>query len=631
MKLIYLVAGTLGWALHLRALGLEGKDLLRRQDLATARLSTITTDAPNSSTDQATSETSTPRGDGNTSEESPKSSDHGPVETTSDDISSPTPTAKPSQVTTSILPTTSPTNTHNTPMSSTEENRDQLPLEPGITPALGIAGALLIILGAVYALIGVISRWVQIFLSSGFLASIATTALVVYVMDPPVRDAIQGGYFVAIVMTGAIFGGGALVFKEFTEGLGCLLGGFCLSMWLLTLRPGGLVSSSGGKGAVIGVFCLAMWATSWTCYTRPYGLIASTSFSGAIAFMLGIDCFTRAGMKEFWIYIWDLNDDLFPLNTTSYPHTRGIRVEIAVVIIGTIIGLLSQIKLWKVIRTKQRENEALHREDELQNDEIEAALGRHLQRQNERDKSAWERQYGDRLQSNRNTALWQDAHPEKHAARVSVRAVPAELPSPPEHLEMDVFGPKRISCSYGSQTKHQSSFTVDAIQEMEGEDQEHDTLDERQKALKALEEGGRDLKRQQSSGSVPEPQVMGDVEVDHQVSGHVSLGESHDVSKPKRRSPATLSGLTKHLSPRSIVASESREHLLSVERAHSRASSAAATLDTENEELDVSTLDSDAEKSTCTPCTPPEIVICPANAESVCGSRFKFPRSATAY
>lgn len=38
--------------------------------------------------------------------------------------------------------------------------------------------------------------------------------------------------------------------------------------------------------------------------TRPYALIFSLSFSGATAIVLGIDCFSRAGLKEFWVYIW---------------------------------------------------------------------------------------------------------------------------------------------------------------------------------------------------------------------------------------------------------------------------------------------------------------------------------------
>ncbi|EXJ92697.1 hypothetical protein A1O3_01249 [Capronia epimyces CBS 606.96] len=592
MRPAYFVALTLlGWALPLRASGLRGTniDILRRQDTAAESFPTLTTDTPSSSIDQAASETSTPTGDSTTSTENPKSSGPGAADETTSPKTTPTP-SKGTTTTTFDVPTASPPNAYHTATALGETHPDQLPLKPKITPAFGTAGVLLIILGSGYALVGVKNRWVQVFLSSGFLASIATTALVVYVMDPPVRDAIQGGYLVAIVMAGVIFGAGALIFKDFTEGLGCLLGGFCLSMWLLTLRHGGLVRSSGGKGVFIGVFCLVPWALSWTHYTRPYGLIVSTSFAGATAFMLGIDCLTKAGMKEFWIYLWDINDNLFPLNTTTYPQTRGIRVEIAIVIIGTIIGLLSQIKLWKVIRSKQREREMLDREDGLQNDAIEAALGRHLERQNEREKSEWERHYGDRHQGKGNTILWQDAHPDKQYSQVSVVTVapvsPSPSPSPSASLEMDVSGRKRPS-----------SVTVDVIEEVE-EKTEQDALKGRPKSLETLEECVELCSEQRQSGeSSTDVKAMSDSGRDQQVSVHTAKSEEVDERPPsRRRSQATPSALTQRLSPTHGVASESREHLLGPERPVSRASSAAATLDTDNEALNVNVLGSDTDE-----------------------------------
>lgn len=123
-------------------------------------------------------------------------------------------------------------------------------------------------------------------------------------MNPPVSDAVQGGYLVAVFFTGAILGGIALVFREITEGLGCLLGGFCIGMWLLTLKSGGLVSNGGAKVGFIIAFAVAFYCLSFSHYTRSYGLIVCTAFSGATALVLGIDCFSRAGLKEFWLYIW---------------------------------------------------------------------------------------------------------------------------------------------------------------------------------------------------------------------------------------------------------------------------------------------------------------------------------------
>jgi hypothetical protein len=162
----------------------------------------------------------------------------------------------------------------------------------------------LIVTGAAYAIIGIKHQWLLVFLSSGFMASLGVTVLIIYVMSPPVSDAIQGAYFVAAFMTGVIFGAIALVFKEMTEGLGCMLGGFCLAMWFLVLRPGGLIQSETGRAIMIGVFTAVGWSVSFSRYTRNYGLIFCTAFGGAMITLLGVDCFSRAGLKEFWIYVW---------------------------------------------------------------------------------------------------------------------------------------------------------------------------------------------------------------------------------------------------------------------------------------------------------------------------------------
>ncbi|KAK5064745.1 hypothetical protein LTR84_000579 [Exophiala bonariae] len=600
----------LGCAIPLGASNPDRAALQIRQDSATAGSDTdlpnLTTNSPTTTTEAAST--------------SSKAITSSAAQTTEHGESSQTTAASSTQKSTTQSPATTasaPTATNTlagnaTSPSSEATTEDNLPWEPTITPALGIAGVFLIVLGSIYALIGVKSRWVQIFLSTGFLASVATAALVEYVMHPPLTNAIQGGFFVAILMTGVIFGAGALVFKEFTEGFGCLLGGFTFSMWLLTLKAGGLITNQIGKGIFIGIFCILAWALSLSSYTRPYALIGSTSFSGATAFVLGIDCFTRAGMKEFWFYIWDLNDDLFPLGTTTFPLTRGMRVEIAVLVIGTIIGVLSQIKLWKVIRTKEMVVEADQEEIDRQQEAIDAALGRHLQRQNDREKTQWERQYGDRLQSKRNTVLWQDAHPEKRYSSVSVVALePTSVLSSAESLEMNAFGPKRIS-GYGSKNKRQSSLAVDVIEEIE-EDPEVIAEAERRKALQALEEV--DTSVANKAASKGNQKAKGSPTSYQQLYDQESSGprKSKDLPTRKRDSQQPRSGLAKRLSQSNIgaSASESNENLLDVERPYSRASSVAATLDEANEILELPNLEHEEDDVR----SPPEIVISPIGSD----------------
>ncbi len=132
----------------------------------------------------------------------------------------------------------------------------------------------------------------------------SSKVLVIYLMKPPVPNAIQGAYLVAAFFTGIIFGALALIFTEVTEGLGCMLGGFCISMWFLCLRAGGLIHSSSGRAIFIAVVTAVAYSLSFSHYTRNQGLIVTTSFAGATAAVLGIDCVSRAGLKELWLYLW---------------------------------------------------------------------------------------------------------------------------------------------------------------------------------------------------------------------------------------------------------------------------------------------------------------------------------------
>lgn len=290
----------------------------------------------------------------------------------------------------------SPTSPLNPSTYNSTLTPDKLPLTPEVTPAFGVGGVILLLSGVVYTLIGMKNTFLHVYLSAAYLSSLAVTVLILYVMNPPVSNAIQGAYLVAIVMTGLILGGAAIVFTEMTEGLGSLLGGFCFSMWLLVLQPGGLLKSTSSKAVFIAAFTVAAFSTSFSHYTRPYGVIGGISFGGATAVVLGIDCFSRAGLKEFWAYLWDLNDNLFPLGATTYPLTRGMKVEIAAIIIIFLAGIVSQMKLWKVIKERREQRASERLQDERTMEQEEENVGRRVENAAAEDRSQWEAVYGNK-------------------------------------------------------------------------------------------------------------------------------------------------------------------------------------------------------------------------------------------
>lgn len=222
------------------------------------------------------------------------------------------------------------------------------------------------------------------------------TLLIIYVMNTPVSNAVQGAYLVAAVGAGALLGGGGLVFKDITESLGCLLGGFCLAMWLITLESGGLFGS-GGSGVIIfiSVLTAAGFIGYFSHWTRSYYMIACISLSGATAIVIGIDCFSRAGLKEYWAWIWNLNKDLFPLGADTYPLTRGIKVEQALTILLAVIGVISQMKLWRIIKEHRAKKEEERAKAEAAKDDYEGKVGKDIERAHAHERLQWEAIYGD--------------------------------------------------------------------------------------------------------------------------------------------------------------------------------------------------------------------------------------------
>ncbi|KAG5941509.1 hypothetical protein E4U59_001684 [Claviceps monticola] len=270
----------------------------------------------------------------------------------------------------------------------------QLPLPPHLTPGWGVAGVVMLVTGVVYTLVGIKNRWIHTFFSTAYMTALGVTVLIVYVINVPSTNALQGGYVVAVILSGCAVGSAAMFFKELTEGFGCALGGFCLSMWLLCLVPGGLVHTVPSKAAFIAIFTLASFALYFSRRTRDYALIVLIAFGGSTVTVLGIDCFSRAGLKEFWAYVWAVNENLFPLGADTYPVTKGIRVETAAIVFIFLVGIISQIKLWKIVREKNAKRAADRAQEKQSLEREEENVGRQIEELNARERQQWEVVYG---------------------------------------------------------------------------------------------------------------------------------------------------------------------------------------------------------------------------------------------
>ena len=200
----------------------------------------------------------------------------------------------------------------------------------------------------------------------------------------------------AAFLPGTLLGGLSLIFKDITEGLGCLLGGFCFAMWVMTLAPGGVSDNQTTRIIVICVLAGAAYALAFSHHTREPGLIVCTSFAGATVIVLGIDCFSKAGMKEFWLYIWNLNPLIFPLGTHTYPITRGMKVESAAIVIIAVCGAMSQMRLWKIIKKRRADRAEKRKRDEEARAIVDEERNAAFTERHNKDRKLWEREFGNK-------------------------------------------------------------------------------------------------------------------------------------------------------------------------------------------------------------------------------------------
>jgi len=90
----------------------------------------------------------------------------------------------------------------------------------------------------------------------------------------------------------------------------------------------------------------------------------------------------------------DLNSSMFPLNTNTYPHTRGMRVEIAIILLITVFGIMSQMKLWKILKERrdQKRIERLKEQEDVER--LNEDVGRRVEEEDRRERAEWEKIYG---------------------------------------------------------------------------------------------------------------------------------------------------------------------------------------------------------------------------------------------
>ncbi|KAL9940253.1 hypothetical protein V8E36_000958 [Tilletia maclaganii] len=317
-------------------------------------------------------------------------------------IASPT-SAPPASVTPTIA---SPPPSSATPTSSP----DSLPLDTKVDATFGILGVVLLLSGAATCGWGHRNRWSSFFLCGFYILSLSTLCAILSLgvekgIKPP-SPGVRGLFLLASVIAGVVGGVLFILFHTWAAFAVCGLGGFAVGLWFQALRSDGLIPHLGLRWILLAGCTAVFFALG--CLPRLHSamVLIGTATSGATAMLLGIDCFSRAGLKEFYVRnlgYQALFADKYPptFQDGRFPLVASMQVELGVMAAVAAMGIAFQSRLYVVAKDRIEVLRDVDRDRRVRREAEKAA--RHVSRNAERDLAEWEVRYGSQQQQQRGT------------------------------------------------------------------------------------------------------------------------------------------------------------------------------------------------------------------------------------
>ncbi|CUA73782.1 Transmembrane 7 superfamily member 3 [Rhizoctonia solani] len=244
-------------------------------------------------------------------------------------------------------------------------------LDTRVDPTFGVLGALLILTGLPTAFWGHKNRWSSFFLIGFYTLALTTIVLILKfgVLDAinPPSKAVRGMFLLASAVAGVMGGGLSIFFWKHTKYFIGAWGGFALALWIQCFREGGLIRQIAYRW-IFYVGCAVVGFILCTIPKIHYNiLLLSTALVGASATILGVDCYTTAGLKEF--YVWNLGFmRLFPVFYNigmPYPLYQAMQIELGLIAAVALMGGAVQFRMLGLLKRRLREiNEEQRKRDE---------------------------------------------------------------------------------------------------------------------------------------------------------------------------------------------------------------------------------------------------------------------------
>ncbi|KAI9445092.1 hypothetical protein H4582DRAFT_2108841 [Lactarius indigo] len=303
---------------------------------------------------------------------------------------------------------TTPTSTANASASTSSPTV----LATKIDPAFGVLGTVLILTGLPSAFLGHKNRWSayssHIFSSLTllgfqdvfFLIGFYTLSLICFALivkfgilrsvNPP-STTLRGMFVLSSFVAGIAGGGFSIFFWKTTKYFIGAWGGFAFGLWIQCFRDGGLIRPLGIRWLMF-IACSVIGFVLCTIPRIHYQvLLVATAIVGASVVMLGADCFSTAGLKEF--YVWNIGyRNLFPKYTEhniQFPVSQAMQIELGLIGAVTLMGIAVQLRILHVLQQKLKEIAEEQRRREQQDDAKAAERFSKL----ELEKAEWEREH----------------------------------------------------------------------------------------------------------------------------------------------------------------------------------------------------------------------------------------------
>ncbi|KZV75481.1 hypothetical protein PENSPDRAFT_680956 [Peniophora sp. CONT] len=298
-------------------------------------------------------------------------------------------------VTSTISPSVTSATSTTSATASASATPAPIVLDTKVDPAFGVLGALLILTGIPTAFLGHKNRWTSFFLIGWYTLSIVCLVLILRfgvlpAVNPP-SATIRGMFVLACTVAGVVGGGLSIFFWKATKFFIGAWGGLAFGLWIQCFHNGGLIH----KIAFRWIMYIGCSVVGFVLCTIPqihyHVLLVSTAITGASSLMLGVDCYTTAGLKEF--YVWNLGfNKLFPKftqNGIQYPVSQTMQVELGLIGAIAVMGAAVQFRILGVLQRKLEEIKI----EQRRRDALDEAKDAERFLKIEEEKQQWERQH----------------------------------------------------------------------------------------------------------------------------------------------------------------------------------------------------------------------------------------------